>query len=233
MSLISLRESLARSKAKWKKRLHVDPKNANPIPSIPGGSAGSVSTAPNASGLLPTTGNSQNSSPSTNLQTPISQTNLTPESGNKVWTGAKNLLTALESSSSVHIVTLGSVHLPSGKRAAYGRKDYEELKVKIDGLLADLAQHVAQPMDPMMTNSVKLLCSKIQAELKGMEDNKGQKLGKRLVDAMDSQDEVLECYRRINDYIERLTLNANLSILNANWSIQKAINEQTTERNHD
>ncbi|CAE6420154.1 unnamed protein product [Rhizoctonia solani] len=235
MSLMSLRESLARSKAKWKKRLHKDTGNANTVPLTSQGS-GPISTHPSlTSSPFPTGPSSNPSTPSVNQQSSSTpKINNQSGKGNIVWEGAKTLLTALESSSDAFGPLQSAVSglakcVDIYERAGQGRKDYDELKVKLDGLLADLAQHVTHPMDPMMTNSVKLLCSNIEAELKGMEDNQARKFGQRLADAMDSQDEIIERYRRIHDYLERLMLNANLSMLNANWNIQKAINEQTTE----
>ncbi|KAG8680013.1 hypothetical protein FRC11_003047, partial [Ceratobasidium sp. 423] len=112
--------------------------------------------------------------------------------------------------------------LISGKSASGGRKEYDELREKLEGLLEDLEEHVRHPNGSVMTNSVKRLCAGIERELKGIEEKSTGSSGRRLVDALDESDEVLDCYRRINGHLERLTLNANLSIL-------KAINEQTME----
>ncbi|CAE6450229.1 unnamed protein product [Rhizoctonia solani] len=188
MSLMSLRESLARSKDKWKQRLHLGSRSVSPMPPDADDKAAKRSMA---------------------------------------WSGLKTLLQVLESSSD----TFGSLKSAiSGlnkcidiyERASKGRKDYDELREKLDGLLTDLAGHMVHPMDSMMTNSVKLLCCGIEEEVKKIEEKQSQNAGERLIEAMDTSEEILECYRRINGHVQRLTLNANMSIL-------KVVNELTTE----
>ncbi|KAG8689748.1 hypothetical protein FRC11_000828, partial [Ceratobasidium sp. 423] len=108
------------------------------------------------------------------------------------------------------------------ERSSTGRNGYEELREKLEGLLDDLTEHMAIPMGLVMTNSVKRLCAGIEAEIKNVEEKHARNTGRRLVDAMGESDEILECYRRIHGHLERITLNANMSILNA-------VNEQITE----
>ncbi|EUC59591.1 vegetative incompatibility protein HET-E-1 [Rhizoctonia solani AG-3 Rhs1AP] len=199
MSLMSLRESLARSKNKWKKRLHLGSRTASPAPP-PVSNEPATSTAEGET-----------------------------RSGDEVkpWVGVKKMLQVLDSSSSV-FGPLKSVLDGLNKcidiyeRAAKGHQGYDELRDKIDGLLADLAGHMTQPMDPMMTHSVKLLCLGVESELKKIQETQAQNVVHRLYEAMHTSDEIMDCYRRIHGYLERLTLNANMSILNA-------INELTTE----
>ncbi|EUC53476.1 vegetative incompatibility protein HET-E-1, partial [Rhizoctonia solani AG-3 Rhs1AP] len=188
MSLMSLRESLARSKDKWKQRLHINSRCVSPMP--PGADK-------------------------------------KPAKRSIAWSGIKTLLQVLESSSDAFgplKSAIGDLNkcIDIYERASKGRKDYDELRDKLDGLLTDLAGHMAHPMDSMMTNSVKLLCCGIDEEVKKVKDKQGRNAGQRLIEAMDTSEEILECYRRINGHVQRLTLNANMSIL-------KAINELTTE----
>ncbi|CAE6410678.1 unnamed protein product, partial [Rhizoctonia solani] len=142
MSFLTLRQSLARSREKIKQRFSFGSRSASPAPL------------------------------DQNITLPISE----PESGNQsgrstmAWSGAKRLLAVLESSSGAFgplklaIEGLNKcIHIYES--TAKGRKDYEELKQQLDVLLSDLTGHMAQPMDSMMTNSVKLLCSGIEKEL--------------------------------------------------------------------
>ncbi|KDN36607.1 hypothetical protein RSAG8_10710, partial [Rhizoctonia solani AG-8 WAC10335] len=199
MSLISLRESLARSRVKWKARLRLGSRSVTPTP--PGANNEPAASSPEA--------------------------NNQPAKSSVAWSGVKTLLKALESSSDAFgplKSAIGGLNkcIDIYDRASNGRKDYDELRGKLDGLLADLAGHMAKPMDPMMTNSVKLLCRGIEAEVKKVEEKQVHNMGQRLFEAKDTSEEILECYRRINGHVERLMLNANMSIL-------KAINELTTE----
>ncbi|KDN36145.1 hypothetical protein RSAG8_11026, partial [Rhizoctonia solani AG-8 WAC10335] len=196
---MSLRESVARSKDKWKKRLYLGSRMGNPTP--PG----------------------VNNEPAAPSPEPDNQ----PAKSGMAWSGVKALNKVLESSSDVFgplKSAIGGLNkcIDIYERASKGRKDYDELREKLDDLLTDLAGHMAQPMDPMMTNGVKLLCRGIEAEVKKVEQKQVRNMGQRLLDAMDTSEEILECYRRINGHVERLMLNANMSIL-------KTINELTTE----
>ncbi|EUC57209.1 vegetative incompatibility protein HET-E-1, partial [Rhizoctonia solani AG-3 Rhs1AP] len=194
MSLMSLRESLAHSKDKWKKRLRLNSRSASPT--RPGADKKPAASTPEADNQ--------------------------PAKGSIAWSGLKTLLRALESSSDVFSPLKSALDRLSQCRASKGRKDYDELREKLDGLLNDLAEHMAQPMDRMMTNSVTLLCRGIEAEARKVEENQSRSMGVRLMEAMDTSGEILECYRRVHGHLERLTLNANMGIL-------KAINELTME----
>ncbi|KAF8751483.1 WD40 repeat-like protein [Rhizoctonia solani] len=93
------------------------------------------------------------------------------------------------------------------------RSEYSELRKKIDKVLKDLSTHMRSPAEGMMTDSVKLICSEIEAEVSALDAKQGLSTGRRLVDAMDGLDEVMECCQRVHDHLERLTLNLNLNIL--------------------
>ncbi|KAF8695737.1 WD40 repeat-like protein, partial [Rhizoctonia solani] len=140
----------------------------------------------------------------------IGTTNNTSRTGSvsRVWPSATALLSQLESSAE-----------PFGPlRSAIGdlskeRSEYSELRKKIDKVLKDLSTHMRSPAEGMMTDSVKLICSEIEAEVSALDAKQGLSMGRRLVDAMDGLDEVMECCQRVHDHLERLTLNLNLNIL--------------------
>ncbi|KAF8748174.1 WD40 repeat-like protein [Rhizoctonia solani] len=127
-------------------------------------------------------------------------TNKTPCTGSvsRVWPSVTTLLSQLESSAE-----------PFGPlKSAIGRA-----AKKIDKVLKDLSTHMRSPAEGMMTDSVKLICSEIEAEVSALGAKQGLSTGRRLVDAMDGLDEVMECCQRVHDHLERLTLNLNLNIL--------------------
>ncbi|QRW24524.1 glycine dehydrogenase [Rhizoctonia solani] len=84
-------------------------------------------------------------------------------------------------------------------------------------VLKDIAEYMNSPMVYTMTDSVKLICA-----IKVVEERQGQRTGRKLVDAMDGLDRVTEGYERIQQHLERLTLNLNLGML-------KGITEQAME----
>ncbi|KAL5634270.1 hypothetical protein ACGC1H_006175 [Rhizoctonia solani] len=219
---MSFRDSLAHLKGKLKKGLHIRSRSATPAASnldLPGTSSDARSDTtqapiPNISTLGNLGESGVRSEPGVSTSLGVTHPSGTASTA---WSGAKTLLVVLESSADAFgplKSAIGGLNkcIDIYERAAKGRKDYDELRDKLDGLLQDLAGHVSI-MDPLITRSVKLLCTSIESELKNVEDNRGRGTGQRLAEAMDTQDEILECYRRIHGYIERLTLNANMNML--------------------
>ncbi|KAH7322218.1 hypothetical protein B0J17DRAFT_621252, partial [Rhizoctonia solani] len=102
------------------------------------------------------------------------------------------------------------------------RKDLAKLHAKIDGMLQDLAEYMSSSTGYVMTGSVKLICLDLEEEVKVVEKSQARSTGRALTDALDGYGNVLDGYRRVQDHLERLALNLNLSIM-------KSINEQTAE----
>ncbi|KAF8672497.1 WD40 repeat-like protein [Rhizoctonia solani] len=139
----------------------------------------------------------------------IGTTNKTSRTGSvgRVWPSATALLSQLESSAE----PFGPLKSAIGDLSKE-RSEYSELRKKIDKVLKDLSTHMRSPAEGMMTDSVKLICSEIEAEVSALDAKQGLGKGRRLVDAMDGIDEVMECCQRVHDHLERLTLNLNLNI---------------------
>ncbi|CAE6469678.1 unnamed protein product, partial [Rhizoctonia solani] len=185
MPLISLRESLARSKAKWKKRLQIALYDTSSASSTHSGSAPRLESKKNKC----------------------------------TWPVIKSLMQTLESSTEAFGPLKSVISALNGcidiyENASKGRKEYDELRVKLEGILVDLAEYTGSPTDLTMTNSVKRLCADIEAELSRVERAHARSTGQRLVDAMDSSDEILECYRRIQGHLERLAERPVSKLLN-------------------
>ncbi|KAF8761304.1 WD40 repeat-like protein [Rhizoctonia solani] len=100
------------------------------------------------------------------------------------------------------------------------REEYAELAAQLNAILDDLAKHVNQPIGTEMTASVKRIYADLEDEIKKVTERQAMAMRRRLIGAMEEANEIMECYRRIDGYLQRLTLNANISIL-------KAVNEQT------
>ncbi|KAG9083050.1 hypothetical protein FS749_006341, partial [Ceratobasidium sp. UAMH 11750] len=104
---------------------------------------------------------------------------------------------------------------------AKGREEYENLRIKLNLLFHDLAEYFGESTPPVMTSSIVNLAQGIEREIKFIQ-HKQQRSGiGQYTTAEQDADEVLECYRRIQGLLERLTLNANVNI----WKI---VDEQAT-----
>ncbi|CUA70039.1 putative WD repeat-containing protein all2124 [Nostoc sp, PCC 7120] [Rhizoctonia solani] len=103
--------------------------------------------------------------------------------------------------------------------------EHDELIVRLEGLFEDLIGHFDDGCFQPMTTSMKRLCKSIQEELETLKNTKGKNKGSRYLAADDEADVILACYRRVEGYLERLSLNANLST----WKIahEQATNYQS------
>ncbi|KAG8677916.1 hypothetical protein FRC08_018216, partial [Ceratobasidium sp. 394] len=105
---------------------------------------------------------------------------------------------------------------------AKGREEYENLRIKLNILFHDLSGYFGESTPPVMTSSIVNLAQGIGREIKFIQQKQQRSGIGQYMTAEEDADEVLECYRRIQGLLERLTLNANVNI----W---KTVDEQATE----
>ncbi|CAE6506301.1 unnamed protein product [Rhizoctonia solani] len=95
------------------------------------------------------------------------------------------------------------------------QEEFAVLQKELEGLFEELNGHIIPNASPVMTASVRNVCSCIQEEIeiiKSKEDRSGLK---RAIEVGEDADEVLACYRRIRSHVRRLLLNINISM----WKI--------------
>ncbi|ELU39801.1 hypothetical protein AG1IA_06169 [Rhizoctonia solani AG-1 IA] len=103
------------------------------------------------------------------------------------------------------------------------RKEHDELADKLDGIIGDLIIHAKLPMDPVATDSV----NDLMEEAKKVTEMQARSSGRRLIDALDGYDGIVECYRRIDGHLQRLTVSLSR---NVGLSTLQGIGEQITVR---
>ncbi|KAG8686720.1 hypothetical protein FRC11_008486, partial [Ceratobasidium sp. 423] len=103
MSMMSLRESLARSKAKWKKRFQFSSNDASSAisstqdtPAVPGSMHPSTAHAPESTDA--TSANAASMQTENYYPNPVPTTETQPGQKRLAWSGVKSLLATLESS---------------------------------------------------------------------------------------------------------------------------------------
>ncbi|CCO36567.1 hypothetical protein BN14_10707 [Rhizoctonia solani AG-1 IB] len=200
MGLLSLSQAINRSKAKVKGWLKIDPK----------------STVSNI--------------------TPVVQ---------DMWPGLRSLLTQLESATGDFGPIKSAVGALASLADAFERdhqeqREYIEARKGIDRILKDISAHMKNPVAHMMTKSVELICMyayppsathnidqisrDITCEIAVMKGKQELGTERRLWNAMQGLDGVMDCCQRVHGHLERLTLNLNLDIL-------QGINEQAINTN--
>ncbi|KAG9084795.1 hypothetical protein FS749_004945, partial [Ceratobasidium sp. UAMH 11750] len=106
--------------------------------------------------------------------------------------------------------------------AAENGKEYQTLKTELNTLFHDLAGYFGSSTPPVMTSSIVSLAHGIERELEFIgQERRRSEIG-RHISAREDAGDILQCYRRIQGLLARLTLNANINI----WKI---VNEQATE----
>ncbi|KAF8704680.1 hypothetical protein RHS03_05760, partial [Rhizoctonia solani] len=136
------------------------------------------------------------------------------------WTAIRALLTTLESSTDAFDPLKSAISGLKGLMNIYEdackqRKEYSELGIRLKEILQDLADHIEQPTGLIMTKSVKRIRDEIMEEAKRVANKQANKTGRRLIDAMEEPDGIMECYRRIDGHLRRITLNASMGALEA------------------
>ncbi|CUA78446.1 Ribosome assembly protein 4 [Rhizoctonia solani] len=174
----------------------------------------------------------QSDKPTATVDTPIPQLDDTSKTEAKTqemeWPGLRRFVRILKSGAGVFGPLESAFEglercVDVFEGASKARNEYQELGKKLDELLGDLAEFNNVWMSKAMTASVKNLCSGIEAEIKMIEEKKGKQVLGQYLGAMEDSEAILECYRRINGHVERLTLNANLNM----W---KTLDEEMTDR---
>ncbi|CAE6485734.1 unnamed protein product [Rhizoctonia solani] len=150
----------------------------------------------------------------------IGTTNKTLRTGSvsRMWPSVTALLSQLESSAEPFSPLKSAIGVlcrlaEACEGLSKEQSEYEQLRKRIDLILKDISTHVGSSTEGMMTDSVKRICSDIEAEVSVMETKQGLHAGRWVPGAMDGLDEVMECCQRVHDHLERLILNLNLSIL--------------------
>ncbi|QRV78156.1 Vegetative incompatibility protein HET-E-1 [Ceratobasidium sp. AG-Ba] len=143
------------------------------------------------------------------------------------WTGLTALRKALDEASGVleplkSAITGLSWCINAYEKEAEAHRDYERLKTTLDRLLQDLSIYVGDEMPPPMTPALVALTQGIKLEAERLSRKQTRKKILRYAVARNEVEEVVECYGRIQTLLERLKLNANLSM----WKI---VNEQAID----
>ncbi|CEL57300.1 hypothetical protein RSOLAG1IB_12116 [Rhizoctonia solani AG-1 IB] len=200
-----------------RKKPRIGEGEASPSASTPGSRASSV---PPPESVGHTSGSStptQQEAPMINSgrSAPVDST-----SGNSPGGRAKirTLLTALESSARVippvasAIKTLRTFVDNCGEN-----NEYEPLRLTLNQLLDDLVEHkkTSEEKGTRMSKSVQGIYSDIEAEARNLKSIQRQNTERQLTDALTRLEKITQCYRRIDDHLKRLTLNANLEVLDA------------------
>ncbi|CCO34972.1 hypothetical protein BN14_09083 [Rhizoctonia solani AG-1 IB] len=160
-----------------------------------------------------------------------------------MWPGLRSLLAQLESATAEFGPLKSAVGALASLADAFEldhqeQRDYIKARDNIDLILKDISAHMQNPVPQMMTDSVGLICMyaytgsarhstdqvfrEIKSEVAVMEEKQDLSTERRLRNAMQGLDGVMDCCQRVHGHLERLTLNLNLGIL-------KVINEQTID----
>ncbi|KAG9078884.1 hypothetical protein FS749_009061, partial [Ceratobasidium sp. UAMH 11750] len=89
--------------------------------------------------------------------------------------------------------------------AAENRKEYQALKLELNMLFHDLAGYFGSSTPPVMTSSIVNLALGIERELELVRQERQRSEVGRLISAREDGGEILQCYRRIQGLLSRLT----------------------------
>ncbi|KAF8669418.1 WD40 repeat-like protein [Rhizoctonia solani] len=142
------------------------------------------------------------------------QTKTTGTSKNN-WKNLDAFLEALKRSSAfsplVSAIEDLSWFIRTYESASTTRTEYDALRIKLEGLFTNLRVHFVGNTPPEMTSSITNLCEAIQIELREVYGTKDRNVISRYLQAEQDLDKIVGCYRRIEDHLERVMMNASLN----------------------
>ncbi|KAF8751461.1 WD40 repeat-like protein [Rhizoctonia solani] len=218
--LMNLSDSLKYSKDKFKRRLGMRSKDDS-RPSSAIGSHPCPTPLSEPAQLIPPAATSTEDGSQVVASDPSVSADSTIEKPSGAWNAIRALLTTLESSTDAFGPLKSAISGLKGlidiyENACKQRKEYNELGIRLKEILQDLADHIERPAGLMMTKSVNGSKSdEIMEEAKRVANKQANKTGRRLIDAMEESDGIMECYRRIDGHLRRITLNASMGALEA------------------
>ncbi|KAL5634823.1 hypothetical protein ACGC1H_002752 [Rhizoctonia solani] len=155
---------------------------------------------------------------------------MVPDAPSAKWKGLMEFARVLEPVSNLfgpikETVDLFTECVDKCEMTGVAKIEYEELRVQLEGLFDDLNGYFGKGCSLTMTSSMEALCRSMQTELDYIKKQQDRNIGERYLAAADESDKVLACYRRIEGHLQRLSLNANLSM----WRVaqEQAANSQT------
>ncbi|CAE6535209.1 unnamed protein product [Rhizoctonia solani] len=95
------------------------------------------------------------------------------------------------------------------KDVAEDRNEYDKLRTQLESTLEDLKQYLSPSL--VITTSMANICRLVQKEIDYVGEKQERSVGRRFQEAEDNANDVQECYKRINDHLQRLSQNANIS----------------------
>ncbi|QRW22622.1 peptidase C14 [Rhizoctonia solani] len=101
------------------------------------------------------------------------------------------------------------------ERECDGRKEKLKLRKKLNAIMHDLTELKKHPAGFAMTGSIQCIIRDIQEEAETINDENKTAIstGRRLRSIMEGTGEILECYSRIDEHLQRLARNVNLRIM--------------------
>ncbi|KEP45179.1 hypothetical protein V565_307020, partial [Rhizoctonia solani 123E] len=132
---------------------------------------------------------------------------IVPDAPSAKWKGLKQFARVLEPVSNLFgpIKETMDLFTECVDKCEATKVEYEELRVRLEGIFEDLKGYFGKENSLTMTSSMENLCRSIQAELNYIKKQQDRNIGKRYLSAADESDKVLACYRRIERHLQRLS----------------------------
>ncbi|KAG9119790.1 hypothetical protein FRC07_005015, partial [Ceratobasidium sp. 392] len=142
------------------------------------------------------------------------------------WAGFKTLLDALKECSDAFGPLKAAIYglsqcIEIFEQEAKVHEKYTSLRSELDALFKDIAGYLSNPALSIMPPIVENIAKSIEHEAGIIIQKEQRNAMERYAEVEEDEDQILECYRRIQSLLGRLTLNVNMNI----WM---SIGEQTT-----
>ncbi|KAJ1304380.1 hypothetical protein OPQ81_005531 [Rhizoctonia solani] len=142
----------------------------------------------------------------------IGQSSTTPVSGTQhKWTYLRALLKSLEQATRP-LSPLKAAVADLAECVDIFEAKYEALFSELERLFQMMHNHCAHNTPPVITMTVESLCKSLQEEAVQMRQRQDKGRLREYLEADQNVEEVLACYQRIHGYLQRISLNADMSV---------------------
>ncbi|CAE6489026.1 unnamed protein product, partial [Rhizoctonia solani] len=97
------------------------------------------------------------------------------------------------------------------EHAAQGRRAYTELRMELEDIFQELHQYIT--LSPTVASSVSDICVLLQNEIDYVKGQQVRSKKRRLAEAEQDEDNILECYKRMRNHLQGLSRKMGVSTL--------------------
>ncbi|KAG9119925.1 hypothetical protein FRC07_004817, partial [Ceratobasidium sp. 392] len=148
----------------------------------------------------------------------MSSPDIKPGLKTTAWSGLKTLLGVLDASADAFGPLKSAVGellncIDVYEKQAIVGAEYRQLRAELNNISGEIAEYINEPALASMKDGVERLKLGIEAETKTVIQKIERNKRERFIEATEDENEVVACYRRIQEHLDRFTRTTTVNVL--------------------